>query len=191
MRRISSWKLLNTLLPTLTKTLHRNVVKFSVSTSEHSTKSLFQCVVITKWRPRSLSFTRPIGYYVWAVGRVGKNSVSLFCDCFTCVPPGVRPCTVVKEKDVFHVPVRAYSTESKFKCLNRAPCLIRASLWLLSAVTAVAGRPFRDLSSSDLCLTTLKMPDPNAKTPVLSFSQQVTSLGFHQLKYNFILSMLL
>jgi hypothetical protein len=46
------------------------------------------------------------GCQMWAVGRMGKNSLSHFCDCLTYARTGVRPGIVVKEKDVFRVSVR-------------------------------------------------------------------------------------
>jgi hypothetical protein len=46
------------------------------------------------------------------VSRTGKNSSSHFCDCLACAPDGVRPGIVVKEKDVFHVPVRTNSPDA-------------------------------------------------------------------------------
>jgi phage gp46-like protein len=51
------------------------------------------------------------GRQIWAVSRMEKNGPSYFCDCFTCSQAGVRLGIVVKEKDVFHVSVRANYTD--------------------------------------------------------------------------------
>jgi hypothetical protein len=55
---------------------------------------------------------------IWVVSRMGKNSPSYFCDCLMCAQAGVKPSIVMKEKDVFHVLVRANSTDtlSQFVC---------------------------------------------------------------------------
>jgi hypothetical protein len=47
-----------------------------------------------------------------AVRRMGKNSPSYFCRCLACAQVGVRPFIVVKEKDVFHVPIRTNFTDA-------------------------------------------------------------------------------
>jgi hypothetical protein len=52
------------------------------------------------------------GCQIWAVSRMGKNGLSDHCDCFTLAQAGVRPGIVVKEKDVFHVPVRMTSMDA-------------------------------------------------------------------------------
>lgn len=49
----------NALLPTLSKTLYTNVAKSPAITSEHTMKTLFQCVLSGKWRQRSAYFTGP------------------------------------------------------------------------------------------------------------------------------------
>jgi hypothetical protein len=74
--------------------------------------------------------------------QVGENSPSHFYDYLTCALPGVRLCIVVKEKDVCHVSVRTNCADALQFFTS---CLISASVRLLSAVTAVAGRPLRVL----------------------------------------------
>jgi hypothetical protein len=52
---------------------------------------------------------------VWTVIRIGKNFPSHFFDCLTCAQADVRPGTVVKEKDVFHVSIRTNSTDASLR----------------------------------------------------------------------------
>jgi hypothetical protein len=97
----------NTHLPVLSKMLCTSVVKFRASTLEHITQTLFQFVVICKMMSTLCILYRAKqvmvrGCQIWAVSRIGKKSLSHFCDCFTCVQAGVRPGIAVKE-DVFPI----------------------------------------------------------------------------------------
>jgi hypothetical protein len=106
----------NTLLPTLSKTLHTSVAKFPTSTSEHFMMTLFQFVVVCKVTstPCILQRLKQVvgGCQIWAVSRMGKSCPTYFCDCFTCAQTGVRAGIVVKEKDEFLVSVKTNCTDA-------------------------------------------------------------------------------
>jgi hypothetical protein len=88
----------NTLLPMLSKMLYSRIVKLPVSTLEHILKTLFQFLTICK-----MVSTECILYSAKHV--VVVPSIPFLLLPHLCTSWGVRPGTIMKEKDVFHASV--------------------------------------------------------------------------------------
>jgi hypothetical protein len=104
----------------------------------------------------------------WVMSRMGKNSPSHFCDCLMYAQTDARQSTVMKKKGVFHVLTRTNSMDAmsqfavQFKHSDTVVLLNQCINAALAVCFHCHFRPATLRLVSDLCFSTLKMPDPTS-----------------------------